>query len=125
MKTKNNLLFVDSYNANPTSMKVSIQSFMKFKEIKKILILGDMYEIGKTSLLEHEEILNFVKKNQDLKIFLVGKIFYQLQFNSERIHFFKETIELIGYLKKNLITGHTILLKGSRKVNLEKLIPLL
>ena len=125
MKTKNNLLFVDSYNANPTSMKVSIQSFMKFKEIKKILILGDMYEIGKTSLLEHEEILNFVKKNQDLKIFLVGEIFNQLQFNSERIHFFKETIELIGYLKKNLITGHTILLKGSRKVNLEKLIPLL
>ena len=125
MKTKNNLLFVDSYNANPTSMKVSIQSFMKFKEIKKILILGDMYEIGKTSLLEHEEILNFVKKNQDLKIFLVGKIFNQLQFNSERIHFFKETIELIGYLKKNLITSHTILLKGSRKVNLEKLIPFL
>ena len=62
IKTKNNLLFVDSYNANPTSMKVSIQSFMKFKEVKKILILGDMYEIGKTSLIEHEEILNFVKK---------------------------------------------------------------
>ena len=123
IKTKKNLLFIDSYNANPTSMKVSIQSFMKFKEIKKTLILGDMHEIGKTSLIEHERILNSVKNNKDLKVFLVGKIFNQLKFNSGRIHFFNETNELIEYFKKNLITGHTILLKGSRKINLEKVIP--
>ena len=125
LKTKSNLLFIDSYNANPTSMKVSIQSFMKFKEIEKILILGDMHEIGKTSLNEHERILNSVKNNKDLKIFLVGKIFNQLKFDSDRIHFFKEIDELIEYFKKNLVTGHTIFLKGSRKINLEKLIPIL
>ena len=125
IKTKKNLLFVDSYNANPTSMKLSIQSFMKFKEVKKTLILGDMHEIGKTCLIEHERILNSVKNNKDLKIFLVGKIFNKLKFNSGRIHFFNETNELIEYFKKNLITGHTILLKGSRKINLEKVIPLL
>ena len=125
IKTKNNLLFVDSYNANPTSMKVSIQSFMKFKEVNKTLILGDMYEIGKTSLLEHERVLNSIKNNKDLKIFLVGKIFDQLKFKSERIHFFYETNELMEYIKKNLVIGHTILLKGSRKINLEKVIPLL
>ena len=123
--TKNNLLFVDSYNANPTSMKVSIQSFMKFKEVNKTLILGDMYEIGKTSLVEHERVLNSIKNNKDLKIFLVGKIFDQLKFKSERIHFFYETNELMEHIKKNLIIGHTILLKGSRKINLEKVIPLL
>ncbi len=125
IKTKNNLLFVDSYNANPTSMKVSIQSFMKFKEVNKTLILGDMYEIGKTSLVEHERVLNSIKNNKDLKIFLVGKIFDQLKFKSERIHFFYETNELMEHIKKNLIVGHTILLKGSRKINLEKIIPLL
>ncbi|RZP12177.1 MAG: UDP-N-acetylmuramoyl-tripeptide--D-alanyl-D-alanine ligase [Flavobacteriales bacterium] len=125
IKTKKNLLFVDSYNANPSSMKLSIQSFMKFKEVKKTLILGDMHEIGKTYLIEHERILNSVKNNKDLKIFLVGKIFNQLKFNSGRIHFFNETNELIEYFKKNLITGHTILLKGSRKINLEKVIPIL
>ena len=125
IKTKKNLLFVDSYNANPTSMELSIQSFMKFKEVKKTLILGDMHEIGKTYLIEHERILNSVKNNKDLKIFLVGKIFNQLKFNSGRIHFFNETNELIEYFKKNLITGHTILLKGSRKINLEKVIPVL
>ena len=125
IKTKNNLLFVDSYNANPTSMKVSIQSFMKFKEVNKTLILGDMYEIGKTSLVEHERVLNSIKNNKDLKIFLVGKIFDQLKFKSERIHFFYETSELMEHIKKNLIIGHTILLKGSRKINLEKVIPLL
>ena len=125
IKTKNNLLFVDSYNANPTSMKVSIQSFMKFKEVNKTLILGDMYEIGKTSLVEHEIVLNSIKNNKDLKIFLVGKIFDQLKFKSERIHFFYETNELMEHIKKNLIIGHTILLKGSRKINLEKVIPLL
>ena len=125
IKTKKNLLFVDSYNANPTSMKLSIQSFMKFKEVKKTLILGDMHEIGKTYLIEHERILNSVKNNKDLKIFLVGKIFNKLKFNSARIHFFNETNELIEYFKKNLITGHTVLLKGSRKINLEKVIPIL
>ena len=125
IKTKKNLLFVDSYNANPTSMKLSIQSFMKFKGVKKTLILGDMHEIGKTYLIEHERILNSVKNNKDLKIFLVGKIFNKLKFNSARIHFFNETNELIEYFKKNLITGHTILLKGSRKINLEKVIPIL
>ena len=125
IKTKKNLLFVDSYNANPTSMKLSIQSFMKFKGVKKTLILGDMHEIGKTSLIEHERILTYVKNNKDLKIFLVGKIFNKLKFNSERIHFFNETNELIEYFKKKLITGHTIFLKGSRKINLEKVIPIL
>ena len=125
IKTKKNLLFVDSYNANPTSMKLSIQSFIKFKEVEKILILGDMHEIGKTSLIEHERILNSVKNNKDLKIFLVGKIFNQLKFNSVRIHFFNEIDELIEYFKKNLVTGHTIFLKGSRKINLEKVIPIL
>ena len=125
IKTKKNLLFVDSYNANPTSMKLSIQSFIKFKEFEKILILGDMHEIGKTSLIEHERILNSVKNNKDLKIFLVGKIFNQLKFNSVRIHFFNEIDELIEYFKKNLVTGHTIFLKGSRKINLEKVIPIL
>ena len=125
LKTKSNLLFIDSYNANPTSMKVSIQSFMKFKEVEKILILGDMHEIGKTSLIEHERILNSVKNNKDLKIFLVGRIFNQLKFNSGRIYFFNEIDELIEYFKKKLVTGHTIFLKGSRKINLEKVIPIL
>ncbi len=125
IKTKKNLLFVDSYNANPTSMKLSIQSFMKFKKVEKILILGDMHEIGKTSLIEHERILNSVKKNKDLKIFLVGRIFNQLKFNSGRIYFFNEIDELIEYFKKKLVTGHTIFLKGSRKINLEKVIPIL
>ena len=125
IKTKKNLLFIDSYNANPTSMKLSIQSFMKFKEVKKTLILGDMHEIGKTSLIEHERILNSVKNNKHLKIFLVGRIFNQLKFNSGRIHFFNETNELIEYFKKNLITGHTVFLKGSRKINLEKIISIL
>ena len=125
IKTKKNLLFVDSYNANPTSMKLSIQSFIKFKEVEKILILGDMHEIGKTSLKEHERILNSVKNNKDLKIFLVGKIFNQLKFKSGRIHFFNEIEELVEYFKKNLVTGQTIFLKGSRKINLEKAIPIL
>ena len=124
-KTKNNFLFVDSYNANPTSMKVSIQSFIKYKKVKKVLILGDMYEIGKTTLIEHEKILNLIKKNKDLKVFLVGKIFNRLKFYSNKIYFFSDTIELINHIKKNMVKKHTILLKGSRKINLEKVFPFL
>ena len=125
IRTNNNFILVDSYNANPTSMKVSIQAFLKLRDSKKILILGDMHEIGKTSIIEHEIILNSIKKNKDLKIFLVGKIFYQLKFDSGRIQFFYKTKGLISHLKKNLIIDCTILLKGSRKISLEKLIPYL
>ena len=125
IRTKNNFIMADSYNANPTSMKVSIQSFIKLRDTNKILILGDMHEIGKTSIIEHETIINYIKKNKDLKIFLVGKTFYHLKFNSERIQFFYKTKELISHLKKNLIIDCTILLKGSRKINLEKVIPFL
>ncbi|MAW08923.1 MAG: hypothetical protein CBD60_01355 [Flavobacteriaceae bacterium TMED200] len=125
IRTKSNFILADSYNANPTSMKVSIQSFIKLRDTKKILILGDMHEIGKTSIIEHKRILNSIKKNKDLKIFLVGKIFNQLKFNSEKIQFFYKTKELISHLKKNLIMDCTILLKGSRKINLEKVIPFL
>ena len=125
IRTKNNFILIDSYNANPSSMKVSIQSFIKLRGTKKILILGDMHEIGKTSIIEHGRILNSIKKNKDLKIFLVGNIFNQLKFNSERIQFFYKTKELISHLKKNLIVDCTILLKGSRKISLEKLIPFL
>ena len=46
---------------------------MKFKEVNKTLIIGDMYEIGKP-LVEHERVLNSIKDNKDLKIFLVGNI---------------------------------------------------
>ena len=53
IRTKNNFILVDSYNANPTSMKASIQSFIKLRDTKKILVLGDMHEIGKTSIIEH------------------------------------------------------------------------
>ena len=84
-----------------------------------------MHEIGKNSLIEHEAILNSIKNIKNLKIFLVGKIFNQLKFDSHKIYFFNETNELIEYIKKNLVIGHTILLKGSRKINLEKVIPLL
>ena len=125
IRTKNNFILVDSYNANPTSMKVSIQSFIKLRDTKKILILGDMHEIGKTSIIEHETILNSIKNNKDLRIFLVGKIFNQLKFDSKRIQFFYKTKELVSHLKKNLIIDCTILLKGSRKISLEKLIPFL
>ena len=125
IRTKNNFILVDSYNANPTSMKASIQSFIKLRDTKKILVLGDMHEIGKTSIIEHGRILNSIKKNKDMKIFLVGKIFNQLKFDSKRIQFFYKTKELVSHLKKNLIIDCTILLKGSRKISLEKLIPFL
>ena len=117
LKTNNNELIIDCYNANPSSMLAALESFLKMKETNKIAILGDMLELGEESIAEHKKILIFCFDN-NLEFITVGPIFQSLNkegFNS--IEDYKE------FHSKNKLSEKTILLKGSRGIALELLIP--
>ena len=115
IKTKQNTLILDAYNANPSSMKAMITSFYKKKYKNKLCILGDMLELGNHSFNEHQRILKLINEF-NIKAIFVGKEFLNVNQNA-----FENRISLEIFLKNNPIKNHTILLKGSRSISLEKL----
>ncbi|WP_341653630.1 UDP-N-acetylmuramoyl-tripeptide--D-alanyl-D-alanine ligase [Blattabacterium cuenoti] len=124
--TKNNVkIIVDCYNANPTSMIESLTFFNKIQG-KKIVILGDMLELGLFSHNEHEKIIYFIKKSNIHIAFLIGNIFFNTQKNSYKIKKFMEKKFFIKWIKKYSIQKTDfILIKGSRRIALESIIDLI
>lgn len=123
-KTNDNEIIVDCYNANPSSMRVALESFSKYSAISKTVILGDMFELGVESDNEHYEIIQLLKDLNFQKVILVGKEFFELAKN-DKFQLFQNTSDVISFLKQNRISSNTILLKGSRKMQLETLIDFL
>ncbi|MCX7862099.1 MAG: UDP-N-acetylmuramoyl-tripeptide--D-alanyl-D-alanine ligase [Bacteroidales bacterium] len=121
IKQGSNVIIMDAYNANPSSMELAIQSFLDMKLPNKVLILGDMLELGKYEDDEHKAILERLKNNHDIEIYLVGHVFNRVK--SEHVKSSFLTVEeLISYLKKNPIQNSSILIKGSHGIHLEKLL---
>ena len=121
--TDNNKIIVDAYNANPTSMNGAIDNFVEIKSDKKVLILGDMLELGKISDQEHQNIIKKVDKLGFKNVFFIGDIFYK--FKTDKFKFFNNTNELSSYLEKEKIQNSFILLKGSRGIKLETVLKFL
>ncbi len=128
-RTANNDLIIDSYNANPSSMKASLEFFVKIpSNLPKAVILGDMKELGDISIDEHQKLIEFVREQDLDKIFLVGSIFSQVVQStilSENILVFEDIDQLNNKLKQEPIKGHYILLKGSHSIKLDQAISLL
>jgi UDP-N-acetylmuramoyl-tripeptide--D-alanyl-D-alanine ligase len=122
--TQNNTLVCDSYNANPTSMMLAINSFSELKASKKLFILGDMLELGDKSLEEHTKILKVLQSLKPDKVLLVGGMFQKA---SDGFGFksFKDVVKLRDHLKSEPVKGCFVLIKGSRGMTLEKLYDLL
>jgi len=125
IETKNNRIIADAYNANPSSMAAAISNFETIHGNSKILILGDMLELGKISIKAHQELINNLKNTAFDKIFLVGKNFSLTKFDTPKIMSFKTTDEIKSFLKINPLINKFILLKGSRGMALEKIIEVL
>jgi len=147
VQTATNTLICDYYNANPSSMVVAIENMANLEAEKKVLILGDMFELGDEAALEHEAITQKAVDVQADKRIFIGEEFYKAgvngsflpsspllelsptnsghnSSNSHDITFYKTTDEAIGALKANPITNATILIKGSRGMALERLVGL-
>ncbi|MCH4897117.1 UDP-N-acetylmuramoyl-tripeptide--D-alanyl-D-alanine ligase [Marinilabiliaceae bacterium JC040] len=119
IKTENNTIIMDSYNANPTSMKAAIENFTNMTFKNKSLLLGDMFELGENSDDEHRNIIKLIEDGTYTNIFLVGNHFFNID-SSISIHKFEETNQLLEYLSENKIQDQIILIKGSRGMKLER-----
>jgi UDP-N-acetylmuramoyl-tripeptide--D-alanyl-D-alanine ligase len=118
--TKHNKLIVDAYNANPSSMRAAILNFAKMEAEQKMLILGDMLELGEQSATEHQNIIELLQQNHFDNVILVGKDFMKTQ---NPFLCFESVSELTDYLELHPIRNNSILIKGSRGIKLENILP--
>lgn len=128
VQTATNTLICDYYNANPSSMAVAIENIGKISAQRKVLILGDMFEMGAESAAEHQAIIEkALATDVDERIF-IGKAFssQKLKVKSQNLAaaFYETTEDAITALKANPIKNSTILIKGSRGMALERLVEL-
>lgn len=122
MKTEKNNVLLDAYNANPTSMEAAIKNFDELEHPAKILILGDMFEIGETALEEHKKIAEIAEKSTAEKVYLCGEFFSSAVHENEKITLSTDTLSLLEALKKEELQHKFILLKGSRGMAMERLL---
>ena len=117
IKGEHNNIILDAYNANPSSMKVAIENFAEVEASEKMLILGDMLELGEESEREHASIVSLLEQLNFKNALLVGKEFGAVKSQYEK---FTTTSELIEFLKVSELKSKTILVKGSRGLALEQ-----
>lgn len=123
-KTDYNVLILDAYNANPSSMRVSIENLYKANTKNKTLIIGHMLELGLESKSEHQELITYIKELEFQSVFLVGSEFQHITMPTI-FNYFRDTKSLTKVLFNKPLRNQTILLKGSRGIALENLIPYL
>lgn len=122
IKTERNTIFLDAYNANPSSMEVSIRNFAAMPGENKMLILGDMFELGKFEAEEHQNIANICQKFNFKEVILCGQAFGKTQ---HAFKSFNQTQEAKNYLSSLNLTNAFVFIKGSRGMKLEDLISVL
>lgn len=122
LEKNSNKIILDAYNANPSSMKVAIENFLGLRDTAKMIILGDMFELGKESLHEHQHIVSLLENQPDIDVLFVGNDFYANRIESQNRHFFQTFEQLKHYLGTQSINNKTILIKGSRGMALERIL---
>ena len=116
-----NTVIKDAYNANPNSMKLSLESFAKVNASSKLVVLGDMLELGEFSQTEHKEILTLVESLGIKEAIYVGENFYKEKegFNGA---FYKKIEDAREFFKIKGYQNYYILLKGSRGISVESIL---
>ncbi len=122
IKQKSNTIILDAYNANPTSMNVALDNFSLMKGDNKIVILGDMFELGDESFNEHKAVIDLVNSLNFTFTYYVGQYFIKHKFLSESVFFFDNTDVLKRHFQSLSISNSVILVKGSRGMSLEVLL---
>ena len=118
-KTDDNTLIIDAYNANPTSMMAALQNFRNMEVPHKMLILGDMRELGAESAAEHQKIADYLKECAFEKVWLVGDQFAAAEHSFQT---YPNVQEVIKELEADKPKGYTILIKGSNGIKLSSVV---
>jgi UDP-N-acetylmuramoyl-tripeptide--D-alanyl-D-alanine ligase len=114
-----NKIILDAYNANPSSMKAAIENLSKIEAREKILILGAMAELGKDSLREHQDIINLISQYPWNDVVLVGGDFLKINHPYKK---FTDANEAKEWFRSQKIHDSYVLIKGSRSMQMEKVI---
>lgn len=124
--TKNtNSIILDAYNANPSSMKVAIENFLQLDNPEKIIVLGDMFELGTDSYKEHNEIVQMLIKSNDIHCYFVGESFFETKIEKNNFSFHNTFENFLNDFTKEQLVNTSILIKGSRGMALERTLDLL
>ena len=115
----NNEVILDAYNANPSSMKLAVENFAKINKDNKIVCLGGMRELGVDTLMEHQMLIDQLKQTNWKQVMLVGAEFKPC--NHDYLYF-DTAIEAKAWLDAQQLKGYTLLIKGSRGIQMEQLI---
>lgn len=117
-----NEIILDAYNANPSSMLVALENFLHLAKTNKVIIIGDMFELGKESIEEHKSIVEYLKNEEETICHFIGKDFYSNIDNKNNHFFYKDFESFVSFLNKNHFSNKTILIKGSRGMALERVL---
>lgn len=115
-----NQIILDAYNANPSSMAVAIENFVQLENPNKIMILGDMFELGQESAVEHKSIVTSLLNQEKVVCHFVGAAFFANKISKNNFSFYENFESFSAYLKETKIDNSTILIKGSRGMALER-----
>ena len=124
IEKNSNKIYLDAYNANPSSVAKAIENLASQSEMNKIAILGDMYELGSHSNEQHLSMLDMLKSNL-IHAILCGPEYAKHQSKFPTFSFF-ETIDLLKeFLILNPVKNTTILIKGSRGMAMERILDII
>jgi len=125
IKQNTNEILLDAYNANPSSMEVALDNFKSIQNSHKLAVLGDMFELGTTSVKEHLEVVNQAMLTKGCIFYFVGSHFFEHKIDHPKLQFFKTFDDLQLHLEQSTISNTSILIKGSRGMALERVLELI
>jgi UDP-N-acetylmuramoyl-tripeptide--D-alanyl-D-alanine ligase len=123
-KTERNTVICDFYNANPSSMAAALKNISLLTSPVKTVIIGDMFELGQESAIQHQQIIEQAEQLNLDRLIFIGNDFYEARQNHKG-HFFSTPAAAEAFLKAKPVSNSLVLLKGSRGMALERLLPLL
>lgn len=118
-----NKIILDAYNANPTSMQAALESFNELETTNKALFIGDMFELGETSKVEHQSIVDYIETLNIKQCYIIGEEFNQT-IHSNKIKSYYDYKAFSDTYTESLV-NHVILIKGSRGMALERILEVL
>ena len=122
LNKNSNEIILDAYNANPSSMLVALQNFLQLDKKDKVIIIGDMFELGEESLAEHQSIVNYLKSNESVACYFIGNDFYSNKVEQTNFSFYKDFDSFVAFLQTIKFKNNAILIKGSRGMALERVL---
>lgn len=121
LKVGTSTILLDAYNANPTSMEAAIANFNETEAERKIVIFGDMMELGEETDKEHQQIVEMLGKCQFAQVILIGEYFGRFK-NFIDCEYFQNTEDTGKWLQNQHFQNTHFLIKGSRKMKLERIV---